>query len=325
MSAKRALIVGIGGQDGSLLAELLLEKGYRVFGLVRGTRRYANLDPLEGRIDVLHADVCDTSSVVSVLEHCQPDEVYNLASISFSPASWNAPTVTSESDASGATALLESIRRVGTEIRFFQASSSEIFGTPSESPQSETTPVAPLTPYGASKAYAHFMTRIYRHRYGLYAAAGILYNHESERRPLHFLARKVAHGAAAISLGLEHELSLGDLDARRDWGYARDYVCAMWLMLQRETAEDFVVATGVAHTVQELVACAFSHLDLDWREHVCVDPALKRGAEQLHDLVGDSSKARAELGWMPTISFDELVHLLVDAEVERLTAATASP
>jgi len=318
MSARRALITGIGGQDGSLLAELLLEQGYEVFGVVRRSGRYENLEAVEGRVELIQADLIDQLSLLKALEHCRPHEVYNLASVSFVPASWDQPLLTAELAAVGVTALLESVRHVDPEIRFYQASSSEVFGEPLEMPQSETTPLAPLTPYGVAKAYAHFITRSYRHRYGLHASSGILYNHESERRPLQFLPRKVAHGAAAIALGLEGELWLGDLDARRDWGYARDYVRAMWLMLQRDEPDDFVVATGCAHSVEEFVACAFERVGLDWRRYVQIDQMLQRGRAELHDLVGDASKARELLGWEPTISFEELVHLLVDAELERL-------
>jgi len=318
MSARRALLTGIGGQDGSLLAELLLEKGYEVFGIVRRSDRYENLEAVEHRVELIRADLLDQLSLLNALERCRPQEVYNLASLSFIPASWEQPVLTAEFAAVGVTALLESIRHVDPEIRFYQASSSEIFGEPPETPQRETTPLSPLTPYGVAKAYGHFITRSYRNRYGLHASSGILYNHESERRPLHFLPRKVAHGAAAIALGLTGELWLGDLDARRDWGYARDYVRAMWLMLQREEPDDFVVATGITHSVEELVECAFERVGLDWRDHVHIDQSLQRGRAQLHDLVGDASKARAHLGWEPTVSFEQLVHLLVDSELERL-------
>jgi GDPmannose 4,6-dehydratase len=246
--------------------------------------------------------------------------VYNLAAPSFVPATWEQPVQTAEFAAVGATSLLEAIRIVDPEIRFYQASSSEIFGDPAEAPQTETTPLAPVTPYGVAKAYAHFSARSYRQRYGMYACSGILYNHESPRRPLKFLPRKVAHGAAAISLGFEDELVLGDLDATRDWGYAGDYVRAMWLMLQQDAPDDYIVASGKDHSVRELVQCTFAHVGLDWQDHVRVDPALERGVVELHHLVGNPAKAHAELGWKPELDFTQLVHLLVDADLERLRA-----
>src|SRR6266542_6875433 len=267
----RALITGIGGQDGSLLAELLLERGYEVVGVVRpGAPRYDNLGAIEGRVELYEADLLHQTSLAQALRAARPTEVYNLAAPSFVPASWDAPVSTAEFAAVGATSLLEAIRLVDPAIRFYQASSSEIFGDPEEVPQTEDTPLAPVTPYGVAKAYAHFSVRSYRHRYGLYACSGILYNHESPRRPLEFLPRKVSHGAAAISLGLERELVLGDLDARRDWGYAGDYVRAMWLMLQQEDPDDYVVSSGQGHSVRELVQCAFAYVGLDWPEHVRV-------------------------------------------------------
>jgi GDPmannose 4,6-dehydratase len=316
----RALITGIGGQDGSYLAELLLDQGYEVTGIVRRptSERFDNVEHLRDRIELIQADLVDELSLVRALRQTRPQEVYNLASVSFVPASWDAPVLTAELAAVGATALLEAIRDVDPEIRFYQASSSEIFGEPLVSPQDESTPLSPLTPYGVAKAYAHFITGSYRRRYGMHASAGILYNHESPRRPITFLPRKVANGAAAISLGLEDELRLGDLSARRDWGFAGDYVRAMWLMLQQDEPADYVIATGEAHSVQELVECAFSHLDLDWQAHVSVDESLVRGKAELHNLVGSPARARERLGWAPTLSFEELVHVLVDAELERL-------
>jgi GDPmannose 4,6-dehydratase len=250
--------------------------------------------------------------------------VYNLASPSFVPASWDRPVETARFAAVGATSLLEGIRAVDSSIRFYQSSSSEIFGEPRETPQTEGTPPDPVTPYGVAKAYAHFIVHSYRRRYGLYACSGILYNHESPRRPLEFLPRKVSSGAAAISLGLEHELVLGDLDARRDWGYAGDYVRAIWLMLQQDEPGDYVVSTGESHSVRDLVQCAFAYLDLDWRDHVRVDPALERGPAELHRLVGDSTKAHEQLGWHPELDFTNLVHMLVDADVERLSARSGA-
>ena len=322
MERRRALITGIGGQDGSLLAELLLDEGYDVFGVVRRglSERYENLEAIRDRIELIQADLLDQLSLVDALRTCRPHEVYNLAAPSFVHASWRQPVLTAEFAAVGATALLEAIRLVDDGVRFYQASSSEIFGVPLEVPQTEETPVHPLTPYGVAKAYAHFITRSYRLRYGLHASSGILYNHESPRRPLDFVTRKISHGAAAISLGLQAELWLGDLDPRRDWGYAGDYVRAMWLMLQQDDPDDYVVATGVTHSVQELVECAFARVGLDWREYVHIDDSLRRGRAELHNLVGDPSKARERLGWEPTVGFEALVHLLVDADVERLRA-----
>jgi GDPmannose 4,6-dehydratase len=320
MAARRALITGIAGQDGSLLAELLLSEGYEVFGVVRRptSDHFENLEPIRNRIELLQAELLDELSLVDVLKTCRPGEVYNLASPSFVPMSWKQPVQTAEFAAVGVTALLESIRHVDQEIRFYQASSSEIFGEPREVPQTEETALAPVTPYGVAKAYGHLIVRSYRKRYELYACSGILYNHESPRRPLDFVTRKIAHGAAAISLGLEGELWLGDLDARRDWGYAGDYVRAMALMLRQDEAEDYVIASGVPHSVQELVELAFGHVGLDWQEYVHLDESLRRGAAELHDLVGDSSKARERLGWTPTVDFEGLVRRLVDADLERL-------
>jgi GDPmannose 4,6-dehydratase len=318
---RRALITGIGGQDGSYLAELLLEAGYEVTGLVRpGAKHYANLEPLQDRVALLEANLLDQVSLAKALEAARPDEVYNLAAPSFVPASWDRPVNTAEFAAVGATALLEAIRAENPGIRFYQASSSEIFGEPRESPQNELTPVEPVTPYGVAKTYAHFIVHSYRRQYGLFACSGILYNHESPRRPLEFLPRKVAHGAAAISLGLQDELVLGDLDARRDWGYAGDYVRAMWLMLQQDEPGDYVVASGQDHSVRELVECAFRHVGLEWQDHVRVDPALQRGAAELHRLVGDPTRAQERLGWRREIAFEQLVHLVVDADLELLQA-----
>jgi GDPmannose 4,6-dehydratase len=316
---KRALITGIGGQDGSLLAELLLDNGYDVSGVVRRTgAHYPNLDAIRERIDLVEADLSDQLALVRALRASRPHEVYNLASVSFVPASWEQPVLTAELAAVGVTALLEAIREVDPAIRFYQASSSEIFGEPLQSPQTEATPLSPLTPYGVAKAYAHFIARSYRRRYGLHTSAGILYNHESPRRPFEFVPRKVAHAAAAISLGQEGELWLGDLDSRRDWGYAPDYVRAMWLMVQQDEGDEYVVATGVTHSVRELVDVAFAHVGLDPDEYVHIDESLVRGKAELHNLVGDPSKAKRKLGWQPTVTFEELVQRLVDAEVERL-------
>jgi len=320
VDARRALITGIAGQDGSLLAELLLENGYEVFGVVRRavSEQFDNLETVRDRIELVQADLLDELSLVDALKTTRPHEVYNLASPSFVPMSWRQPVLTAEFAAVGVTALLESIRLVDPEVRFYQASSSEIFGEPREVPQAEETALAPVTPYGVAKAYGHLIVRSYRKRYGLFACSGILFNHESPRRPADFVPRKVARAAAAISLGLESDLWLGSLDARRDWGYAGDYVRAMWLMLQQEEADDYVIATGVPHSVRELVELAFGHVGLDWQEYVHIYESLVRGAAELHDLVGDSSKARARLGWQATLDFEGLVRLLVDADLERL-------
>jgi GDPmannose 4,6-dehydratase len=325
MAEQRALVTGIGGQDGSLLAEVLLEKGYDVYGVVRraGTN-YPNLDGVRDRIELIQADLNDELALVRALRSCRPHEVYNLASVSFVPMSWEQPVLTAELAAVGATALLEAIREVDPEIRFYQASSSEIFGEPLETPQTERTPLAPLTPYGVAKAYAHFITRSYRLRYGLHASAGILYNHESPRRPLEFLPSKVANAAAGIKLGRVGELWLGDMASQRDWSYAGDCVRAMWLMLQQDEPDDYVIASGELHTVEELVQYAFEHVGLDWRDHVHIDESLKRGKAELHDLVGDPAKARELLGWLPEVSFEELVRMLVDAELEKLDRDQAS-
>jgi GDPmannose 4,6-dehydratase len=319
MPERRALITGIGGQDGSLLAEFLLDRGYEVYGVGRrSSSSYPNLAGIRDRIELMQADLNDQLALVRALRACAPREVYNLASVSFVPASWDQPVLTAELAAVGATALLEAIREVDPAIRFYQASSSEIFGSPVEAPQSEQTPLAPLTPYGVAKAYAHFITRSYRLRYGLHASAGILYNHESPRRPLEFVPSKIANAAASIKLGLLGEVWLGDLSAQRDWGYAGDYVRAMWLILQQDEPDDFVIATGELHTVEQLVECAFDRVGLDWRAYVHIDESLKRGSAELHGLVGDPTRARTRLGWRPDVSFEELVAMLVDAELERL-------
>ena len=317
----RALITGIGGQDGSLLAELLLDKGYAVYGVApRAPDAYANLDAIRDRIEVVEADLLDGAALRAALEASQPDEVYNLASPSFVPQSWDAPVETAEFAAVGVTSLLEAVRAIAPEARVYQASSSEIFGEPREVPQTEETALAPVTPYGVAKAYGHFIARSYRRRHGLHVSCGILYNHESPRRPLDFVPSKIADGAARVSLGLARELALGDLDAERDWGFAGDYVEAMRLMLQQDEPDDYVVATGEPHTVRELAELAFAHVGLDWREHVRRDPALERGRAELHRLVGDATRARERLGWQPRVGFEELVRMLVDAAVARLTS-----
>jgi GDPmannose 4,6-dehydratase len=324
---RRALVTGIGGQDGSYLAELLLEKGYEVFGVTRtgSADGYTNLEAIRDELSLVQADLLDKRSLVEALRWCEPDEVYNLASVSFVPASWDEPVVTAQFAAVGVTVILEAIRTVDPAIRFYQASSSEIFGEPVESPQGADTPLWPLTPYGVAKAYGHFITRSYRERYGLHSSSGILYNHESPRRPPKFVTRKITQAAARISLGVEEELTLGDLDARRDWGYAPDYVRAMWLMLQCDEPGDYVVATGEAHSVRDLVEAAFAHVGLDWREHVRTDSAFKRGRAELHNLVGDTSKARQGLGWEPTVTFEELVKAMVEADLASLRASQTAP
>jgi GDPmannose 4,6-dehydratase len=320
MDRRRALVTGIGGQDGSYLAELLLERNYEVFGIVRRapSEHYENLDGIRERIELVQADLLDQLSLVEALRTCRPHELYNLASVSFVPASWRQPVLTAEFAAVGVTAVLEAIRLVDPEIRFYQASSSEIFGEPRDVPQTEDTPLSPVTPYGVAKAYGHFITRSYRRRYGLHASSGILYNHESPRRPLDFVTRKIARAAAAIKVGQAGELWLGNVDAKRDWGYAVDYVRAMWLVVQQDEPDDYVVATGTLHSVRDLLTFAFEHVGLDWNDYVQIDESLTRGQAELHNLVGDASKARDRLGWEPTISLEELVRVLVDAELSRL-------
>jgi GDPmannose 4,6-dehydratase len=314
LSARRALVTGAGGQDGSYLAESLLGRGYDVVGVVRDVSR--GYEQLEG-VELVEVDLLDQAALAGVLRTHGPHEVYNLASPSFVPRSWEHPVETAEFAAVGVTSLLEAVRAVDDGIRVYQASSSEIFGEPAEVPQSEATPLAPVTPYGIAKAYGHFIIGSYRRRYGLHASAGILYNHESPRRRESFLPSKVAHAVARIAGGDTAELQLGDLDAQRDWGYACDSVEAMRLMLQQDEPGDYVIATGELHSVRELVEVAFSHVGLDWRDHVRVDESLKRGQAELHHLVGDASKAREQLGWKPSVTFEDLVALLVDAAAAR--------
>jgi GDPmannose 4,6-dehydratase len=323
---KTALVTGIGGQDGTFLAELLLDEGYDVYGVVRRPlSAYAEaLSAVVDRVEILDADLLHRDSLARALERTGAREVYNLAAPSFVPRSWDQPVLTAEFAAVGVTSMLEAVREVDPTIRVYQASSSEIFGEPSETPQREETPLNPVTPYGVAKAYGHFIAHSYRRRYGMYICCGILYNHESPRRPPDFLPGKVARAAAAVSMGLEEDVALGDLDARRDWGYAKDYVRAMWLTLQQDESADYIVATGISHSVRELVELAFSHVGLDWQDHVRIDPSLRRGAAELHDLVGDASRARRTLGWEPSVTFEELVGLLVDAELERLSADQAA-
>ncbi|HUF48532.1 MAG TPA: GDP-mannose 4,6-dehydratase [Vicinamibacterales bacterium] len=323
MSARRALITGITGQDGSYLAELLLEKGYEVFGLTRrlSAENYWRIDHLRDRLTLIPGDLLDQLSLIRVIERVQPQELYNLAAMSFVPASWEQPLLTGEFNAQGVTRVLEAIRMVDPGIRFYQASSSEMFGKVREMPQREATPFYPRSPYGVSKVFAHYITVNYRESYDLFAVSGILFNHESPRRGLEFVTRKVTDGVARIELGLATELHLGNLDAHRDWGFAGDYVRAMWQMLQQPAADDYVIATGVAHSVRDLVEIAFGHVGLDWQKHVRQDPDLMRPAEVDH-LVGDASKARAELGWAPTVDFAGLVRMMVDADLARHGGAT---
>jgi GDPmannose 4,6-dehydratase len=316
---KRALITGITGQDGSYLAELLLEKGYEVHGMVRrsSTEKFDRIEHLRDRIQLHQADLLDHRSLVDALRTAKPDEVYNLAAMSFVAVSWIQPTLTAEFTGVGVTRLLEAVREVCPETRFYQASSSEMFGKVLETPQTETTPFYPRSPYGVAKVYGHFITVNYRESYDLFAASGILFNHESPRRGLEFVTRKITWHAAAIKLGQASELRLGNLDAKRDWGYARDYVEAMYLMLQQDSPEDYVIATGETHTVQRCVEVAFDRVGLDWQKHVVIDDAFKRPAE-VDLLVGDSSKAKRQLGWEPRTSFEDLITLMVDADLKLL-------
>jgi len=319
MAAKRALITGITGQDGSYLAEFLLEKGYEVHGMVRrsSTETFQRLAEFRDNVVLHTGDLLDQRSLVDVLRESEPDEIYNLAAMSFVAASWSQPVLTAEFTAVGVTRILEAMREVVPEARFYQASSSEMFGQVREVPQRETTPFYPRSPYGVAKCYGHFITVNYRESYGLFAASGILFNHESERRGLEFVTRKVTHGAAAIKLGLADELALGNLDAERDWGYAKDYVEAMWLLLQHDEPEDFVIATGEVHSVRKLVEVAFGHAGLDPEDHIRIDERYLRPAEVEH-LVGDPSKAREKLGWEPRTSFEEMTRRMVDADLELL-------
>ncbi len=316
---KRALITGVTGQDGSYLAEFLLSKGYTVTGMVRrsSTENYGRLDGIKERIDIRQADLLDQYSLSKLIEECEPDEVYNLAAMSFVPTSWNQPVLTAEFTGVGVTRVLEAIRSVNPRIRFYQASSSEMFGKVQEIPQSEKTPFHPRSPYGVAKVYGHWITVNYRESYDIFGVSGILFNHESPRRGLEFVTRKVTHTAARIKLGLEKELRMGTLDAKRDWGYAGDYVRAMWMMLQQDLPRDFVIATGETHSVRELVELAFSHLDLDYRDFVVQDERFMRPAE-VDLLIGDPSRAREELGWEPEVSFKELVRMMVEADMARL-------
>jgi GDPmannose 4,6-dehydratase len=314
-----ALITGITGQDGSHLAELLLSKGYRVSGMVRraSTENFQRIEHLRSRLELYQGDLLDQTSIARVLEQVVPDEVYNLAAMSFVPTSWQQPVLTAEFTALGVTRLLDAIRQTCPHSRFYQASSSEMFGKVRETPQNENTPFYPRSPYGVAKVYGHYITVNYRESYGLFACSGILFNHEGPRRGLEFVTRKISHTVARIKLGLTNELRLGNLQAKRDWGYAGDYVRAMWLMLQQDTAEDYVVGTGQTHRVQDYVEIAFDHVGLDWRKHVHVDAQFYRPAE-VDLLLADPTKARKRLGWEPEVSFEHLVRMMVDGDLAQL-------
>jgi GDPmannose 4,6-dehydratase len=325
MSNPRALITGITGQDGSHLADLLLEKGYDVHGMVRraSTEAFDRLSHIRDQITLHTGDLLDQRSLGDVMRAVEPDEIYNLAAMSFVAASWNQPVLTAEFSGMGVTRMLEAMREVCPEARFYQASSSEMFGKVRQAPQNENTPFYPRSPYGVAKVYGHFITVNYRESYELFACSGILFNHEGPRRGREFVTRKVTYNAAAIKLGIHEKLNLGNLDARRDWGYAKDYVEAMWMMLQQDEPDDYVIATGKDHSVRDLVEVAFGHLGLDWEDHVELDPALLRPAEVDH-LIGDYSKAREKLGWEPHTSFDELIRLMVDSDMELLSTSSAA-
>jgi GDPmannose 4,6-dehydratase len=313
------LITGVTGQDGSYLAEFLLEKGYRVVGMTRrsSTDSMERIEHLGDRIELLQGDVLDQASLVAAIQAARPQEIYNLAAMSFVPTSWNQPVLTGEFTGLGVTRMLEAVRQVDPTIKFYQASSSEMFGKVREVPQNELTPFHPRSPYGVAKAYGHFLTVNYRESFGLFAVSGILFNHESPRRGLEFVTRKVTHGAARIKLGMASQLPMGNLDARRDWGFAGDYVRAMWAMLQQPEAGDYVVATGTDHSVRDLCRIAFEHAGLEYEKYVVIDEHLLRPAEVDH-LLGDPTKARKQLGWEPTISFEALIRMMVDADLERL-------
>ncbi|MEH2273306.1 MAG: GDP-mannose 4,6-dehydratase [Nostoc sp.] len=322
--SKKALITGLTGQDGSYLAELLLTKSYQVFGLVRrsSTSNLERINHLSDNIQILSGDLLDQSSLMDVIAESQPDEIYNLASQSYVPLSWTQPALTAEYTALGVSRLLESIRRCKPDARFYQASSSEVFGQPDESPQTERTAFRPRNPYGVAKAYAHWMTINYRQKYNLYTCCGITYTHESPRRGTEFVFRKITHTAAQIKLGLANELKLGNLDARRDWCYAKDAVYAMWLMLQQEKPYDYIIASGETHSVKELVECAFKCVGLNWQDYVSIDPAFYRPDEPVQ-LIGSVDKIKSELGWQPEHSFEQLVELMVDYDLKKLSNANA--
>ena len=316
---KRALITGVTGQDGSYLAEVLLEKGYTVFGILRrsSSPNYERIEHIRDKLELIQGDLLDQNSLIEAVQYAKPDEVYNLAAQSFVPTSWNQPVLTGEFTALGATRMLEAIRVVNSKIKFYQASSSEMFGAVQEVPQNEKTPFYPKSPYGVAKVYGHYITVNYRESYGIFTCSGILFNHESPRRGLEFVTRKVSHGVAKIKLGLQKELKMGTLDSQRDWGYAKEYVEAMWLMLQQDEPGDYVIATGKAHTVRKLLQIAFSHVGLNWEDHVVIDEDLIRPAE-VNRLLGDASKAREKLLWRPQVSFEELITMMVESDVKKL-------
>lgn len=318
-SEKRALITGITGQDGSYLAEFLLDKGYEVFGIVRrsSTETFERIKHIKNQVTLVQADLTDQVSIIDAMREIRPHEVYNLAAQSFVPTSWKQPILTGDVTALGVTRCLEAIRVLDKSIKFYQASSSEMFGDVRETPQRETTPFYPRSPYGVAKVYSHWITVNYRESYDMFAVSGILFNHESPRRGLEFVTRKVTDGVARIKLGLANELRLGNLEAKRDWGYAGDYVKAMWLMLQQDKADDYVIATGQQHTVREMCEIAFSHVDLEWKKYVVTDPSFYRPAE-VHTLLGDSTKAKKQLGWAPETTFAQLIEMMVDADLVRV-------
>ena len=324
MSQKRALITGITGQDGSYLAELLLEKGYEVFGLVRrsSTVNFERIGHLQDKIELISGDLLDQKSLISALQTARPQEVYNLGAQSFIPVSWEQPMLTGEITGLGVTRLLEAIRACDENIRFYQASTSELFGNAQESPQNEQTAFYPRSPYGVSKLYAHWITINYRESYGLFACTGILFNHESPRRGREFVTRKITHGVARIKCGLDQELRLGDLAPRRDWGYAGDFVRAMWMMLQQDEPDDYVIATGTSRTIGQFCEVAFAHAGLDWRQYVVLDERFLRPAE-VYTLLGDATKAREKLGWEPEVGFEEMVQQMVDWDLEQVAHQSA--
>jgi GDPmannose 4,6-dehydratase len=323
--AKRAVVTGITGQDGSYLAEFLLEKGYEVIGVVRRSSlpNLGRIQHLLDRVSLRPADLLDQLSLLRLIQDVKPHEIYNLAAMSFVPASWDQPLLTGDYNSQGVTRLLEAIRHVDTSIKLYQASSSEMYGRVREVPQTELTPFYPRSPYGVSKVFGHYITVNYRESYDMFAVSGILFNHESPRRGLEFVTRKVTDGVARIKLGLSDHLPLGNLDACRDWGFAGDYVRAMWMMLQEDQADDYVIATGVSHSVRQLVETAFGHVGLDWQKYVRIDPAFLRPAEVDH-LIGDASKAKRVLGWEPSVSFEGLVAMMVDADMAALSASPAA-